>query len=68
MTCRALLWEETYAGLVASRLRSDGFAAETARERLAGGDVAWVVATDAPVVLVELLVEEYDGWLDEGPT
>ena len=72
MSVRALFWEEAYAALVASRLQSDGFAAETGRERFAGEDDdedhAWVVVTDAPAVMVELLTEEYDGWLDESPT
>ena len=72
MTVRALFWEESYAALVASRLESDGFTAETGRERFAGEDDdedhAWVVVTDAPAVMVELLTEEYDGWLDESPT
>lgn len=71
MTVRALFWEEAYAVLVASTLRSDGFAVQTGRERLAGEDDdedhAWVVVTDAPAMMVELLVEEYDGWLDESP-
>ena len=71
MSVRAVFWEEAYAALVASRLRSDGFVAETGRERFAGEDDdedhAWVVVTDAPAVMVELLVEEYDGWLDESP-
>ena len=71
MSVRALFWEEAYAALVASRLQSDGFTAETGRERFAGEDDdedhAWVVVTDAPAVMVELLVEEYDGWLDESP-
>ena len=32
-------------------------------------DHPWVVLSDAPVVMLELLVEEYDGWLepDEPP-
>ena len=71
MSVRAVFWEEAYAALVASRLRSDGFAAETARERFAGEDddedVAWAVVTDAPAMMVEMLTEEYDGWLDETP-
>ena len=69
MTVRALFWEEAYAALVASRLRSDGFAAETGRERFAGEDddedQPWAVVTDAPSVMVEIAVEEHDGWLDE---
>ena len=38
------------------------------RERLAGEDDdedhPWAVLTDAPELVLELLVEEYDGWLD----
>ena len=71
MTVRALFWEESYAALVASRLESDGFTVETGRERFAGEDDdedhAWVVVTDAPAAMLELLAEEYDGWLDESP-
>ena len=51
-----------------SRLVRDGFDATCAREPFAGEDDdedhPWVVSTDAPVVLLELLVEEYDGWLE----
>ena len=43
----------------------------SARERFAGEDDdedhPWTVLTDAPVVMVEVLVEEYDGWLDDAP-
>jgi hypothetical protein len=66
-----VFWEETDASAVAGRLGSDGFAVELGRERFAGEDddedVAWVVATDAPPVMVELLLEAYDGWLEEAP-
>ena len=40
------------------------------RERLAGEDDdedhPWAVLTDAPELALELLVDEYDGWLDAG--
>ena len=40
------------------------------RERLAGEDDdedhPWAVLTDAPALVLELLVDQYDGWLDEG--
>ena len=68
MSVRGLFWEEAYAALVASRLQSDGFTAEIGRERFADeDDVAWAVTTDAPAMMVEMLTEEYDGWLDETP-
>ena len=68
MTVRVLLDEEADARAVAERLRAAGLDARVARDRFAGEDDdedhPWVVSTDAPVVLLELLVEEYDGWLE----
>ena len=59
---------EDDARAVERRLAGDGFAAEVVRERLAGEDDdedhPWAVLTDAPEVVVELLVEAHDGWLD----
>ncbi len=69
MTVRAVLWEEQHARLLAERLRGNGFEARTARGRLAGEDddedQPWEVVTDAPSVMVEVLLEEYDGWVDD---
>lgn len=66
--CRAILFEEADAEAVAARLAADGFAATVQRERLAGEDdeedQPWAVLTDAPALVVEVLVERYDGWLD----
>ncbi len=71
MSVRALLYEEEHARDVAERLRAAGFDAAVARERLAGEDDdedhPWVVLTQAPAFMVEVLVEEYDGWLDDAP-
>lgn len=68
MTFRAVFFDEDDARAVADRLAADGFAAEVVRERLAGEDDdedhPWAVLTDAPEVVVELLVEKHDGWLD----
>ena len=65
---RAVFFEEEQALTVASRLAADGFSAAVVRERLAGEDDdedhPWAVLSDAPEVLLELLVERYDGWLD----
>ncbi|WP_188783771.1 hypothetical protein [Nocardioides phosphati] len=65
---RGIFFEEDDARAVAARLRSDGFDAEVARERLAGEDDdedhPWAVVSDAPPIALELLVEEYDGWLE----
>ena len=65
---RAIFFEEDDARAVAARLLADGFEASVARERLAGEDDdeghPWAVLSDAPDFMVELLVDEYDGWLD----
>ena len=69
MTVRAVLHEEGDARAVAARLRAAGFEASVARERFAGEDDdedhPWTVLTDAPQFMVEVLVEEYDGWVDD---
>ena len=68
MTYRAVFFSAEDADAAAARLLADGFTAATVRERLAGEDDEedhpWAVLTDAPEVVVELLVERYDGWLD----
>ena len=65
---RVVFHERDDAEAVAARLRRDGFEASLARERFAGEDDdedhAWAVVTDAPEVMVDLLAEEYDGWVD----
>jgi len=65
---RATLFDEDSARDVARRLVTDGYDAAVARERFAGEDDdedhPWAVVTDAPVLLVEPLVDEHDGWLD----
>ena len=65
---RGVFFEEDDARAVVSRLARDGFDAACRREPVAGEDDdedhPWVVSTDAPGVLLELLVEEYDGWLE----
>jgi len=66
---RAILFSDDDAEAVAARLRADGFEAVVSRERLAGEDDdedhPWAVVSDAPAVLVEVLVDERDGWLDQ---
>ena len=67
-THRAVVFEEDDARAIAARLLADGYDAEVRRDRLAGEDDdedhPWAVLTDAPAFVVELLVEQYDGWLD----
>ncbi len=68
MSLRAVFYEEDDAHAVAARLTHDGFDAHVERERLAGEDDdedhPWAVVTDAPDFLVDVLVEQHDGWLD----
>ena len=71
MTVRAVLYEEDDARAVAARLRAGGFEASVARERFAGEDDdedhPWTVLTDAPLFMVEVVVEEHDGWVEDAP-
>jgi len=68
---RGIFFDEEHARAVVARLVSDGYATEAVRERLAGEDDdedhPWAVLTDAPEIVLELLVDAYDGWLDTGP-
>ena len=65
---RAIFFEEGDARSVHRRLLADGFESRVERERLAGEDDEeghpWAVVSDAPAFMLELLVDEYDGWLD----
>lgn len=67
---RAIFFDEDDARAVVARLRADGFEASIVRERLAGEDDdeahPWAVVSDAPDVMLEVLVDTHDGWLDEG--
>ena len=69
MTGRGIFFDEDDARAVAARLASDGFDVHVERERLAGEDDdedhPWAVVTDAPAVVLELLVDQHDGWYDE---
>ena len=68
MSFLAIFFERDDADAVAARLTSDGFTAHVVRERLANEDDdedhPWAVLTDAPQVMVELLVDAHGGWLD----
>lgn len=65
---RAVFFEEEHAHAVAARLRGDGFEVRVGREAFAGEDDdedhPWAVSTDAPVTMLELLADQYDGWVD----
>jgi mutator protein MutT len=67
-TLRGIFFEEEYARSAASTLEREGWTARVSRERYQGEDDdedhPWSVETDAPEMVLELLVDEYDGWLD----
>ncbi len=66
---RAIFFDEDDARAVGARLTHDGYEVSVVREPLQGEDDdedhPWAVLSDAPTFLVEILVDEYDGWLDE---
>lgn len=65
---RGIFFDEDDARAVVGRLLSGGYQASLSRERLAGEDDdedhPWAVETDAPELVLDVLVDEYDGWLD----
>ncbi|QCW49821.1 hypothetical protein FE634_04260 [Nocardioides dongxiaopingii] len=68
MSARGIFFDEDDARAVLARLAGDGYDATLVRERLAGEDDdedhPWAVVTDAPDVVLELLVDQHDGWFD----
>lgn len=67
---RGIFFDEDSARAAERRLRADGFEVSLAREPFAGEDddedQPWALVTDAPAITLELLVDAYDGWLDDG--
>ena len=65
---RGIFFDEDDARAAVARLLADGYDATLTRERLAGEDDdeghPWAVTTDAPELVLDLLVDTYDGWLD----
>lgn len=65
---RVVFHDQDDARAVVARLRADGFDAQPVRERFAGedddADHPWAVVSDAPAFALEILAEEYDGWVD----
>jgi hypothetical protein len=65
---RGIFFDEDDARAAVARLLADGYDATLTRERLAGEDDdedhPWAVMTDAPELVLDLLVDTYDGWLD----
>lgn len=66
---RGIFFDEDAVRAVERQLVADGFEVTVVRERYAGEDDdedhPWALVTDAPVVVLELLVDAHDGWLDD---
>ena len=69
---RGIFFDADVAAAVAGRLRADGWDAEVVRERYHGEDDdedhPWAVLSDAPEPVMEIVVDEHDGWLDTEQT
>lgn len=65
---RAIFFDADQAQAVVARLVSDGYQARAVLERYAGEDDdedhPWAVESDAPELILEVLVDHFDGWLD----
>lgn len=68
MSARGIFFDTDDARTAAARLAREGYDVSLTRERLAGedddDDHPWALTTDAPDLVLELLVDEYDGWFD----
>ena len=68
MSSRGIFFEEDDAQTAVARLRQHGYDATVAREWLSGEDDdedhPWAVVTDAPDLVLELVVDDLDGWFD----
>ena len=74
MSGRGIFFDEDDVRAAAARLAREGYDVTVTRERLAGedddADHPWALVTDAPDMVLELLVDDYEGWFDvpEPPT
>ncbi|MCW2785701.1 MAG: hypothetical protein JWP74_2218 [Marmoricola sp.] len=66
---RGIFFDEESARGAERKLVADGYQVELTRVRFAGEDDdeghPWAITTDAPEIVLELLVDRYDGWLDD---
>lgn len=66
---RGIFFDEAAARDVERQLRADGYVVSVAREPFAGEDDdedhPWAVVTDAPGIVLEILIDQHDGWLDD---
>ncbi|MFL6105387.1 MAG: hypothetical protein ACJ72D_29045 [Marmoricola sp.] len=68
---RGIFFSEDDARAVEGLLAADGYDVALSRVRYAGEDDdedhPWAVSADAPDLVLEVLVDRYDGWLDDEP-
>ena len=66
---RGIFFSEDEARAVEGLLVADGYDVALSRVRYAGEDDdedhPWAVSTDAPALVLEVLVDRFDGWLDD---
>ncbi|HET6152502.1 MAG TPA: hypothetical protein VFE15_06065 [Marmoricola sp.] len=66
---RGIFFDEDTAREVERLLSGDGYEVALSRVTYAGEDDdedhPWAISTDAPALALELLVDRYDGWLDD---
>ena len=69
MIVRGIFFLEDDARAVEGLLAADGYDVALSRVTYAGEDDdedhPWAVTTDAPAIALEVLVDRYDGWLDD---
>lgn len=66
---RGIFFSEDDARRVERLLVADGYEATSERVEYAGedddADHPWAVSSDAPPIALEVLVDRFDGWLDD---
>ncbi|MBO9520317.1 MAG: hypothetical protein J7518_02165 [Nocardioidaceae bacterium] len=68
---RGIFFDEDAAREVERLLSADGYDVSLSRVPYAGEDDdedhPWAVTSDAPAIVLEVLVDRFDGWLDDDP-
>ena len=66
---RGIFFDEDVAREVERQLSNDGYSVALSKVTYAGEDDdedhPWAVTTDAPAIALEVLVDRFDGWLDD---
>lgn len=66
---RGVFFDEEQARAAVLRLAGEGWATHLDRGRFQGEDddedQPWVLTTEAPALVLELVVDELDGWFDD---